>query len=201
MSEDTSSISPPDIIVFDVETQRLFDEVGGPQYMDRLGLAAAVTYSIRDGRFRHFLEPQADELIDTLMSAAVVVGFNCLHFDYRVLQAYTPFDLAQLPTVDMLRDIERNLGFRVSLDRLAQATLGRKKAGDGLQSVRWYREGKLDQVLGYCQVDVEITRDLFVYGLLHREVWFFDRNGQRTRVPVSWGDGAVGALYHSLSAA
>jgi len=200
MPQDTST-ARPDIVVFDLETQRLFEDVGGPQHTDRLGLAAAVTYSIRDGRFRHYLEAQVDDLLDQLMSAAVVVGFNCLHFDYRVLEAYTPFDLAQLPTVDMLREIEKQLGFRVSLDRLAQATLGRAKTGDGLQSVRWYRAGKLDQVIAYCQVDVEITRDLFIHGLLQREVWFLDRNGQRTRVPVFWGDGVVGSIYRSLSAA
>ena len=61
----------------------------------------------------------------------------------------------------MLDHIYRRLGYRVSLDNLATTTLGVSKSADGLQAVRWFREGRIQEVLEYCQQDVEVTRRLY----------------------------------------
>jgi len=176
------------VVVFDLETQRTFQEVGGRHNLHRLGLAAAVTCSLRDGRFRHYLEPQAADLVAELQAADLVVGFNLLYFDYPVLQPYTQVLLSQLPTLDLMLELERSLGFRLGLDAVASATLGTSKTADGLQAVRWYRQGKLDQVLAYCQQDVEVTRGVYEFGRDRGYVEYWDlRHGVKRRVPVNWG--------------
>jgi DEAD/DEAH box helicase domain-containing protein len=173
-------------VFFDVETQRSFDQVGGRRNIHKLGLSAAVTYSTADGAFHHYTEETVADLIAELQAADLVVGFNVLSFDYTVLRAYTNEALAQLPTVDMLDIIHKRLGFRVSLDNLANATLGIAKSADGLQAVRWYQQGRMQEILDYCQQDVEVTRRLYEYGQQHKHVKYRDRSYRVQSVPVSW---------------
>jgi len=171
-------------VFFDVETQHTFDEVGGRQNIRALGLAAAVTYSTAAGVFHHYTEEDVDALLAELEAADLVVGFNVLSFDYEVLRAYGPLNPRQ--TVDMLDQIYRRLGFRISLDSLARATLGATKSADGLQAVRWYKEGRIQEILDYCQQDVEVTRRLYEYGRQNKHLKYQDRNRRTQMVPVSW---------------
>jgi DEAD/DEAH box helicase domain-containing protein len=175
-----------DVLFFDVETQRSFDEVGGRHNIRKLGLSAAVTFSTADDAFHRYVEEDATELIVDLKAADLVVGFNVLNFDYEVLRAYTDDPLDSIPTVDMLDHIYKRLGFRVSLDNLAGTTLGTKKSADGLQAVRWYKQGRMQEILDYCQQDVEVTRQLYEYGQRHKHVKFRDRNYRTKMVPVTW---------------
>jgi DEAD/DEAH box helicase domain-containing protein len=174
------------VLFFDVETQRSFDEVGGRHNIRKLGLSAAVTFSTADDAFHRYVEEDATELIVDLKAADLVVGFNVLNFDYEVLRAYTDDPLDSIPTVDMLDHIYKRLGFRVSLDNLAGTTLGTKKSADGLQAVRWYKQGRMQEILDYCQQDVEVTRQLYEYGQRHKHVKFRDRNYRTKMVPVTW---------------
>ena len=174
------------ILFFDLETQRSFDEVGGRHNIRKLGLSAAVVYSTADGAFHRYTEADAADLIAELQAADLVVGFNVLGFDYEVLRAYTDDPLDDIPTVDMLDHIYKRLGFRVSLDKLAASTLGTTKSADGLQAVRWYKQGRIQEILDYCQQDVEVTRQLYEYGKLHKHVKFRDRNYRERMVAVSW---------------
>jgi DEAD/DEAH box helicase domain-containing protein len=174
------------IVFFDVETQRSFDEVGGRHNIRKLGLSAAVTYSTADGAYKHHTEEGVADLIADLKAADLVVGFNVLSFDYEVLRAYTDDPLNDIETVDMLDHIYRRLGFRVSLDNLASTTLGTSKSADGLQAVRWYKQGRMKEILEYCQQDVEVTRQLYEYGKQHKHVKFRDRSYRVKSVAVSW---------------
>jgi DEAD/DEAH box helicase domain-containing protein len=175
------------VLFFDLETQRTFDEVGGRRNIRKLGLAAAVTYSTADDVFHRYTEETVADLIADLKGADLVVGFNVLRFDYEVLGAYTDDPLADIiPTVDMLDHIHKRLGFRVSLDNLAQTTLHAAKSADGLQAVRWYKEGRIQEVLDYCQQDVEVTRQLYEYGRKHKHVKFRDRRYRTKTVMVGW---------------
>jgi len=174
------------VVFLDVETQRSFDEVGGRHNIRRMGLAAAVTYSTATGTFRHYTEDRCADLLAELRAADLVVGFNVLSFDYEVLRAYTDDPLDDLPTMDMLDQVYRGLGFRIGLNALAECTLGRLKSADGLQSLAWYREGKIQEVLDYCQQDVEVTRQLYEYGRQYKHLKYRDRNRRIQMVPVSW---------------
>src|SRR5512136_2073140 len=101
------------LVVFDLETQNSFDDVGGYRNTRALKMSIGVTWNSADRAFHRYGEADAPALIAELESAALVVGFNLLTFDYEVLAAYTDKPLSRLPTVDMLDHIYRKLGFRV----------------------------------------------------------------------------------------
>ena len=174
------------IVFFDLETRYLANEVGGWSNIPKMELAVAVTYSTADVAFRHFTEEQALELVAALQQADLVVGFNVYRFDYVVLQPYTDVSLQKLRTVDMLQEIHRKLGFRVSLDAVASATLGTTKSADGIQAVQWYRQGEIDKVIAYCRHDVELTRDVYQFGKRHGFVSYLDRHHGVRQVSVKW---------------
>jgi DEAD/DEAH box helicase domain-containing protein len=180
------SSSEPNLAFFDLETQRLADEVGGWGNVHLMRLAVGVVYDKNSNGFEVFAEEEVENLIERLRGFDLVVGFNVKRFDYRVLAAYTGFDFRQLPTFDILEDIYQRLGFRLSLGHLAEQTLGKAKTADGIQAVRWLREGKLDAVVDYCRDDVTITKDLFDFGLSHGYLVYKTRDGQGVRLPVNW---------------
>lgn len=173
-------------LFFDLETQRTFDEVGGRHNLGKLGLAVAVIYDTSTLEYRAYTEDRVEELVEELVQADLVVGFNVVNFDYVVLQPYTDYPLHTLPTVDLLQDVRQQLGFRLPLQALAEATLGAGKSADGLQSVEWFRQGEVDKVIDYCRRDVEITMQLYEYGCQRGHVLYWDRQGQMRKVPVYW---------------
>jgi len=103
-----------------------------------------------------------------------------------VLRGYTDYPLKRLPTVDMLADIHRTLGFRLSLDSLANATLGLNKSADGLQAIRWWRQGNVRELMEYCKNDVDVTRQLYEFGQEHKYVHYRDLRWRMKKVPVNW---------------
>ena len=179
------SIAP--VLVFDLETQRSFQDVGGRDQLHRLGLSLGVVYSYATGEYTTYRESDADALVDALLAAGKVIGFNIKGFDYPVLRAYRPdTDFRKIPTLDLMEDLARVLGFRIGLDKVAGATLGRRKTADGLAALRWFKEGRFDLIERYCRDDVEVTRLLFEYGRDHGEVRIPERDGTVRVVPVRW---------------
>ena len=174
------------VIVFDLETQYAADEVGGWSHIRDMRLAVGVTYHVAEDEYRTYTEQDAGRLIAALRGADLVVGYNLLRFDYEVLRAYTDDPLSDLPTVDMLRDIHKTLGWRLKLDDVAAATLGERKSADGLQAVRWFRKGKVDEVIAYCRRDVEVTWRVYQFGQRNGYIQYRDRRGRTRKVPVRW---------------
>ena len=173
-------------VLFDIETLRSAAEVGGWDKAHRMGIALAVVCHLEEGRFETFFEPRAGDLAATLKAAGLVVGFNSRRFDYTVLSGYTGEDYSRtLPTLDLLDTMVERLGRRVSLDHLTKETLGAGKTADGLQSLQWVKEGRFDLIEEYCRRDVELLRDLYLFGRREGYVWIADRTG-RVQVPVDW---------------
>ena len=173
-------------VFFDLETQKSIQEVGGRENLRLLRMSVAVTFSTATNDFKSYTESDVPALIADLKSADRVIGFNLLQFDYPVLKFYTQERLSDLPTLDLLEDIYNKLGFRLGLDALAAATLNAKKSADGLAAIRWFREGKIDQLIAYCRDDVAITRRLFEAGRDQGFVQYVDRDGRTQRIKVTW---------------
>jgi DEAD/DEAH box helicase domain-containing protein len=150
-------------------------------------MACGVTWSTEKNDFSVYWEEDAQALIEELKSATRVIGFNLYNFDYQVLQPYAAgIRLASLPTLDLLLDISRTLGFRLSLDTIASASLGVAKTADGVQSVEWFRNGELDRVAEYCKADVDITRRVYEFGREHGYVFYRSKLGSKLKVNVNW---------------
>ena len=174
------------VLYFDLETQKSADEVGGWGNIHLMGLAVGVVWDSFEQKYFSYLESEASQLVEKLSTADLVVGFNVKKFDYTVLQPYADFDLSEIVTFDMLDDIKAKLNHRLSLNHLAENTLNTKKSADGLVSLQWYKEGKIDKIIEYCKQDVDITRDLFLYGESNGFVKYSTRSGIAKDLKVDW---------------
>jgi hypothetical protein len=175
------------VVYFDLETQRTANDAGGWSKKQDMGMSVGVTYSTATGEYRIYSEKRVNDLIDELMRADLVVGFNVVNFDFEVLLGYTILDLKEhVLALDLMLDVEAKLGHRLALDSIAQATLGVGKTGDGLEAIRWWREGKIAQIAEYCCFDVKVTRMVHEYGARHKQLHFTDRFQQKRSVPVEW---------------
>jgi len=174
------------IVYFDLETQKSADEVGGWDKISQMRMSIGVTYSTTRGDYRIYGEKQVNDLIAELQRAGLVVGFNNLRFDYDVLHGYTALDLRQIPTLDILVELQKTLQHRLSLDAIAAATLGVAKTSEGMQAIRWFQEGRLLEIAEYCCYDVKITRLVHEYGAAHKQLYYKNRFGNKLAVAVSW---------------
>src|SRR5215213_3703125 len=100
------------IVYFDLETQKSAEEVGGWNNVRDMRMSVGVTYSTARGEYQIYHENRVNDLINELMRADVVVGFNNLRFDYEVLHGYTVIDLSQIPTLDMLIEVQKVISHR-----------------------------------------------------------------------------------------
>ncbi len=174
------------IVYFDVETQKLFQDVGGRD-ASKLLLACGVTWSTARNDFAVYWEQDAADLVAELKAADRVVGFNSIGFDYEVLKPYARNEnFRTFRSTDMLQDIYRTLNFRLSLDTIARATLGTTKTADGIQSVQWFRNGELEKVAEYCKADVDITRRVYEFGCANGFVHYYSKLGSKLKVVVNW---------------
>ena len=172
--------------VLDIETQRSAEEVGGWHRAARMRVSCAVLYESQTDSFYEYVEGQIPRLLEQLRQMDLVVGFNIKRFDYQVLSAYTDMDFSRIPTLDLLEKVKNQLGYRLSLDHLAATTLKVGKTADGLDALRWWKEGKMAKILEYCRSDVAMTRDLYRFGCEHRYLLFQNKARQTVRVPANW---------------
>ncbi|MCX6883192.1 MAG: ribonuclease H-like domain-containing protein [Verrucomicrobia bacterium] len=174
------------IVYFDLETQKAADEVGGWGNIRAMRMSVGVTYSTARGGYHIYGEKQVDALVQELLRADLVVGFNNLRFDYEVLHGYTVLDLTQAPTLDMLLELQKVMNHRISLDALATSTLGVEKTAEGLQAIQWFREGKMAEIAEYCCYDVKITKLIHEFGRENRQLFYKNRFGATLSTPVTW---------------
>lgn len=174
------------ILYLDLETQKSAEEVGGWENVHAMRMSVGVTYSTARDEYKIYSEKQVDDLLNELRRADLVVGFNHLRFDYEVLHHYTVFDLRQLPTLDLLVELQKTLQHRLSLDAVAHATLRVEKTSEGMQAIRWFREGRLLEIAEYCCFDVKITRLVHEYGAQHKQLFYTNRFGNKLSVGVDW---------------
>lgn len=187
-------------VVFDIETRNTFQDVGA--YNPALLQVSLVgAYFYETDTFEAFMEEDLPKFWPRLEHADRIIGYNSDGFDFPCLQSYYPGDLKKLPSLDLLAELQKSLGFRIKLDDVAQATLGVGKSGHGLQAVDFWKKGEIQKLKDYCLQDVKVTRDIYEHALEHKEVKYTDRMGQIQTVslpiePVDVSD--KGAINLSL---
>lgn len=174
-------------VVLDLETKKTFDEVGGREHMDKLGVTVVGVYDYPTDSYKAYREEELGALQNHLISSDLIIGFNHIGFDLPVLKPYFSIDVEALPNFDIMVECQKILGHRIGLDSLAKATLDIGKTGSGLDAIRYYREGKWDLLEKYCLNDVKVTKDIFEYGLKHKKIHYFSRFGQQKKtIKVNW---------------
>ena len=187
-------------VVFDLETQNLFQEVGSsdPAMLD---ISVGSVYDSETDKYTTVTVDEIEKLWPIIERADALVGYNSNHFDIPLLNKYYPGDLTQIKSIDLLEDIKISLGRRLRLDSVAQATIGAKKSADGLQAVRWWREGKIKEIMKYCEQDVKVTKQVFEYARKNGHVKFKDgaRNREIVLDTAHWEEIESSAtMTHSL---
>ena len=183
------------IVYFDLETQRSFGDVGGAANKDKMGMSVGVTYSTAAGAYRIYGEAEVNDLVEELVRADLVVGWNHVEFDYPVLQGYTIYDLPnQTVNLDMMLAAQEVIGFRLKLDAVAKGSLGGEgKTADGLDALKWWQEYKktgsnepLMKIAEYCAYDVKVTKCVHEYALKNGHLKYHDKAGNLQELQVDW---------------
>jgi len=174
-------------LVLDLETKRTFDEVGGRNALDKLGISVVGIYRYETDKYECYLENDFGKLQNLLIDSSLIIGFNHIWFDMPVLQPYLSIDVKKLPCFDIMQDMQNILGHRIGLDAIASATLGQGKIGSGLDAIRYYREGRWEELKEYCLKDVEVTKQVLDYGIKNKRVQFKSKYGGNVKeVNVNW---------------
>lgn len=174
---------PRQEIVIDIETRNTFQDVGAynPSLLD---VSLVGVYFYETDTFESFLKEDLPKLWPRLERADRIIGYNLFGFDYPCLQQYYTGNIMRFPTIDLMVEIEKRIGFRVKLDDVAHATLGMGKSGHGLMAVEYWRKGEIDKLREYCLQDVRVTRDVYEHAIEHAEVAYLDRQGNKQGVPM-----------------
>lgn len=158
-------------VVFDIETSNIFQEVGSNNPAD-LDISVVGIYEYESDKYTAFLIEDFPKLWPILENADMLITFNGDHFDIPLLNKYYPGDLFKIKSLDILKEMQKSAGRRMKLDQIAEGTLKINKSGNGLDAIKWWREGKVDLVKQYCIDDVRITKDVYEYALQNGKLFF-----------------------------
>lgn len=197
------------ILAFDVETKRLAEEVATEyaseldgsspwERPDLFGFAVGVAVDVDTGEARRYGPGEAFDMLEALRNAERTVGYNSASFDLGVLAADGDVEAIRSRHVDLcslVRDALAKLPEAQRVDRLRQGGLdGLAKAngllgktGSGADAPTLFREGRVDELLHYCEVDVRLVCDLYRMardsGALRVDAYHRDDNRSRIYLP------------------
>jgi DEAD/DEAH box helicase domain-containing protein len=171
-------------VIFDTETKKFFDEVPGND-PSKLGVSITSVYSRTldenmnetEGTLQSFWEEDFGEMFKLFERADRIIGFNSIGFDVPALSPYLPAHWPKLPHFDILAEIKKVEGKRMSLNSLAKATLKSAKNDSGENAIKYWAEGSsesLAKLRKYCEMDVTITRDIYDYALKNGVLKYID---------------------------
>lgn len=173
-------------VVFDIETQNIFQDVGSNNPAD-LSISLVGIYDSETDSFSSYLEEELSRLWPILENTDILIGFNSEHFDIPLLNKYYPGNLEKIKGLDILKEIQKSAGRRMKLSQLAEGTLGVNKIGSGLEAVVWWKNGEIDKIRKYCLDDVRITRDLYDYALKNNKL-IFKEGGKMNEIKLDTTD-------------
>jgi len=133
-------------VIFDIETQKLFDEIGQDD-IEKLGVSIVCAYRRTvdeegreiEGEMGSFWEKDLSGLWQWMERADRIIGYNSVKFDVAILAPLAPYDIRKLPHFDILDHIKAAIGYRMSLDAMARETLGKEKNDVGINAVIYYK--------------------------------------------------------------
>ncbi|MEK7680626.1 MAG: ribonuclease H-like domain-containing protein [Patescibacteria group bacterium] len=172
-------------IVFDIETQNTFAEVGND--FKKFKISVVSIYSYATDSYQSFVENELPKLWVIFEKADRIIGYNSEHFDLPILNNYYPGDLSRISHLDLMKIIKENVGVRLKLSDVAEATLDNiTKSADGLQAIRWWKEGKIGEIKKYCEQDVKVTKELYEFGKNNKQLFYKSLTGETLPFAVNF---------------
>lgn len=176
----------PGEIVFDIET------IGDITDLTTMEVTVVSIYEYEHDRYSSFERSELGKLWPILEKATRLIGYNSEHFDLPILNRYYPGDLAVFPHLDLLVKIKESIGRRLKLNDVAEATLDITKSADGLQAMKWWKEGKIDEIKKYCEQDVKVTKEVYEFGKNNKQLFYKNLTGEVLPFAVNFELGAAG---------
>ncbi|MFH1286854.1 MAG: ribonuclease H-like domain-containing protein [Candidatus Magasanikbacteria bacterium] len=167
-------------IVFDIET------IGDIRKQETMKVTVVSIYEYETNTYTSFEEHELGNLWPILEKTERLIGYNSEHFDIPILNKYYTGDLAVLPHLDLLKVIKESCGKRYKLDDVAKATLQIGKSADGLKAMEWFKEGKIDKVKEYCEMDVKVTKEIYDFGRKNRMIYYPTLTGAVMPIEVNF---------------
>jgi DEAD/DEAH box helicase domain-containing protein len=172
-------------LIIDVETQKLVQDVGGWDHIDKLGISVACAYDSKTDQFIAYREEELGKLIE-LCEERLVIGYNIRGFDLPVMVPYG-LKIARIDAFDIMYDLQTLTRQQfLKLEAVARGTLNAGKSADGLLAVEWWKKGEVQKIIDYCTQDVKVTRDIFQFGRQNGFVKIQRSEDKIVQVPVQW---------------
>ncbi len=112
-----------------------------------------------------------DSLLDIFDSAEVIVGFNCLAFDFPLIRRFyasqTRYLKHRCKCLDIMTRVRDVTDDYYKLDKLLRDNELSTKIGDGSTAITLWQEERRDELQAYCLCDVELTARLGLLNELH----------------------------------
>ena len=152
-------------IVFDIETKQFTEEFNKEKDLaikTKLSpkMRLACVYEEHTNKYFFYLPEDSKKLVEKIKKADQVISYNGNSFDYLVLRKHCglPKDYPKNKQhVDLLELIEKQFGYKVSLDKMAFVNLGEGKHTSG-RSILHLNYDKLKIA---CKSDVVQTYELW----------------------------------------
>jgi len=183
-------------VIFDIETKKFFDEVNVRKPED-LGISIVSAYrreidrDFRElrGEMKSFWEADFGEMWSWFEEADRIIGYNSLGFDVPAVNGIYKGDFSKLKHFDVMKIIKDVFGHRVKLDSVARESLGKGKIAGGAEAVAWWAKGdpeSLANLKKYCEMDVEVTRGVYDYGVKNGKLKFKDHWNELREIEVDF---------------
>jgi hypothetical protein len=170
----------------DVTCQLSAEEVGGwtPEHMRNRKMSVGVTWNSQQPSHRVYLEQDVEALVAELEQARMVVGYNCLAFDFEILRGYRSFQPKRI--LDLCSSLRERTGQQIPISSVWKGTFGSELGSDGLDRIELWRAGQLPLLVESCVRHLCHIRQIHEYGLQHGRIAFLDRYGELRKVNVDW---------------
>jgi hypothetical protein len=177
------------MLIYDIEIKKAIPSKNGEvlkdiEYCDgwsdyeNMGISCICCYDYEESRYRVFLEDNISEFQDLVWLHDIVVGFNNISFDNKVLRASKALEVIESTfkvniddkSYDLLREIWTSAGIGpvfkypshtgYSLNAIMESNFGDGKVKYGETSPVYYQQRKYGNLIDYCLTDVWMTKKL-----------------------------------------
>lgn len=183
-------------VIFDIETKKFFDDINARKPED-LGISIVSAYRREvdsdfneiGGEMKSFWEQDFDSMWSWFEEADRIIGYNSLGFDVPAVNGVYKGDFSKLKHFDVMKIVKDVFGHRVKLDSVAKECLGLGKNASGADAVTWWAKGdpeSLANLKKYCEMDVEVTKGVYDYGMKNKKLKFKDRWNEIREIEVDF---------------
>lgn len=143
-----------------------WDDHGG------MGISVIGAYDYKEDRYRVFTDSNKSEFLKLIDAGRLLVGFNNIKFDNKVIRAAWGFEIDDVGCYDILQEVWSGAGLgseynhethkHYGLDMCCRANFNNlEKTGHGALAPVMWQQGKIGDVIDYCLQDVRMTKILF----------------------------------------